>query len=69
MRPEYYNDHHIVQSPTSPGGSVSPATGGLSPASGSPVGATVPLSNIHHHDHNASLYDTQVSVVVTACLV
>ncbi|XP_069361405.1 CREB-regulated transcription coactivator 3 isoform X2 [Maniola hyperantus] len=57
--PDYHQPRY---SPTSPGavspggGSVSPATGGLSPASGSPVGATVPLSTIHH-DH--TLYDTQ----------
>ncbi|XP_073953841.1 CREB-regulated transcription coactivator isoform X2 [Choristoneura fumiferana] len=59
-------DYQTRYSPTSPGavspnaGSGSPATGGLSPASGSPVGATVPLSNTMHHPHEHSqLYDTQ----------
>ncbi|KAM3963207.1 LOW QUALITY PROTEIN: uncharacterized protein ACR2FA_002567 [Aphomia sociella] len=68
--PDYHQPRY---SPTSPGavspggGSVSP-DGGLSPASGSPVGATVPLSSAlhtlphghhgHPHDHT-SLYDAQ----------
>ncbi|XP_026729920.1 CREB-regulated transcription coactivator 2-like isoform X1 [Trichoplusia ni] len=46
-------DYQPRYSPTSPGGSVSPATGGRSPASGSPVGATVPHAAI------AALYDAQ----------
>ncbi|CAK1551429.1 unnamed protein product [Leptosia nina] len=60
--PDY---HHHSGSPSSPGaispggGSISPATGGLSPASGSPVGATVPLPNMHHQQDHTSLYDTQ----------
>ncbi|KAI5643035.1 CREB-regulated transcription coactivator 3 isoform X2 [Phthorimaea operculella] len=62
---QHSQHHHPVNrySPTSPGAvspGGSPATGGLSPASGSPVGATVPLSNaMHHPQDHASLYDTQ----------
>ncbi|GBP31920.1 hypothetical protein EVAR_18459_1 [Eumeta japonica] len=67
--PEHYRHHPSPTSPDaiSPGGgagSVSPATGGLSPASGSPVGATVPsltpLDHLHASLRNEhSLYDAQ----------
>ncbi|XP_045452747.1 CREB-regulated transcription coactivator 3 [Melitaea cinxia] len=58
--PPHYLPHRGPASPDyqprySPTGSVSPATGGLSPASGSPVGATVPLAAVH----DPPLYDAQ----------
>ncbi|CAH2089556.1 unnamed protein product [Euphydryas editha] len=58
--PPHYLPHRSHASPDyqprySPTGSVSPATGGLSPASGSPVGATVPLAAVH----DPPLYDAQ----------
>ncbi|XP_047536139.1 CREB-regulated transcription coactivator 3 isoform X1 [Vanessa atalanta] len=56
--PPHYLPHRTspeYQPRYSPTGSVSPATGGLSPASGSPVGATVPLAAVH----DQPLYDAQ----------
>nr|XP_026494188.1 CREB-regulated transcription coactivator 3 isoform X1 [Vanessa tameamea] len=56
--PPHYLPHRTspeYQPRYSPTGSVSPATGGLSPASGSPVGATVPLPAVH----DQPLYDAQ----------